>query len=61
MDFQDNTTRIILAIIALLAVGVVIKISITNKSKRTSNSKNLNNVNAGGDIVFGDKKTKTKK
>jgi hypothetical protein len=61
MDFQVNTTRIILAIIALLAVGIVIKISITNKSKRTSNSKNLNNVNAGGDIVFGDKKTKTKK
>lgn len=60
MDFQNNTTQIILAIIALFAVGIIIKVSIKNNSKKNTNSKNLNNVNAGGDIVFGDKKTKTK-
>lgn len=60
MDFQNNTTEIILAIIALFAVGFIIRISIKNNSKKTSNSKNLKNVKAGGDIVFGDKKTNIK-
>ncbi len=60
MDFQNNTTQIILAIIAIFAVGIIVKISINKNSKKTSNSKNLNNVNAGGDIVFGNKKTKNK-
>ncbi|MES2864414.1 MAG: hypothetical protein V4666_09875 [Bacteroidota bacterium] len=60
MDFQNNTTQIILAIIALFAVGLIIRISIKNNSKKTSNSKNLKNVKAGGDIVFGDKKTNIK-
>jgi len=58
MDFQDNTTRIILALIALLAVGVIIKISIKKKSKVSSSNNNLKDVNAGRDIVFGNKKAK---
>lgn len=59
MDFQENTTKIILAIIALFAVaGVVFNIRIRKKNNKTVDRKNLKNVNAGGDIVFGDKKTK---
>lgn len=61
MDFSDNTTQIILALIAILSIGIVITIKIKNNSKKNDNSKNLSNVNAGGDIVFGDKKTKNKK
>jgi predicted small secreted protein len=60
MDFQSNTTQIILAVIALFAVGIIIRISFKKKSKEVSNNKSLKNVKAGGDIVFGDKKTKTK-
>ncbi len=60
MDFQNNTTQIILAIIALFAVGIIIRISIKSNSRKTSHSKNLKNVKAGGDIVFGDKKIKIK-
>lgn len=60
MDFQNNSTQIILAIIALFAVGFIIKVSIKKNKKQTSNSKNLNKVKAGGDIVFGNKTTTTK-
>lgn len=56
MDFSDNTTKIILGIIAILAVGVAITITIRNKSKRIDNSKHLKDVSAGGDIVLGNKK-----
>lgn len=60
MDFQNNTTQIILAIIALFAVGFIIKVSIKKKSKITESGHSLNNVKTEGDIVFGDKTTKTK-
>ncbi len=60
MDFSDNATRIILAVFALFAVGIAITFRITNKSKRKNNSKNLKNVSAGGDVVLGNKKTKSK-
>lgn len=61
MDFQNNTTQIILAIIALFALGFVIKISTKKKSKTSTSGHSLKNVKTEGDIVFGDKKTKTNK
>lgn len=57
MDFQNNTTQIILAVIALFALGIAVTITIRKKSKKIDNSKNLKDVSAGGDIVLGDKKT----
>lgn len=60
MDFTNNTTQIILALIALF-VGITITISIRTKIKKNSKNFNLRNVKAGGDIVFGDKATNTKK
>lgn len=61
MDLTDNSTSIILAIIALFAVGIAITITVKKISKSKSNDRNLKNVKAGGDIVFGNKKTTTKK
>lgn len=60
MDFSNNTTQIILALIALF-VGIAITISIRTKIKKNSKNINLRNVKTGGDIVFGDKNTNTKK
>ena len=60
MDFTDNTTVIILAIISIFSVGIAITLKIRNNSKKADNRKDLKDVSAGGDIVFGNKKTKIK-
>ncbi|WP_343626796.1 hypothetical protein [Flavobacterium lindanitolerans] len=61
MDFQNNTTQIILAIIALFAVGIVIKIS-TKKKSKTSTSGHIKKCENGRRYsFFGDKTTKTEK
>jgi len=60
MDFSNNTTQIILAIIAIFAVGIGVTITVRKNSKKNITKNNLKNVTSGGDIVFGDKKTKTK-
>lgn len=57
MDFSDNTTKIILALIAIFAVGIAVTITIRKKKKTIDKSQNLNNVTAGVDVVLGDKKT----
>ncbi len=60
MDLGNNTTQIIIALFALFA-GIALTISIRTKIKKNSKDTNLKNVKAGGDIVFGDKKTSIKK
>lgn len=60
MDFSNNTTQIILAIIAVFAVGIAVTITIKKISKKNIKRNNLKNVSSGGDIVFGDKKTNIK-
>jgi hypothetical protein len=58
---SQNLTAIILAVIALFAVGIIIKISINRSSNKNSKNDNSNIVSqqnnlAGGDIVGRDKK-----
>lgn len=60
MDLSNNVTQIILAIVAIFAVGIAIKVSVNKRNKSSNNKFNLTNTNAGGDIVFGDKKTNIK-
>lgn len=55
MNLSDNITSIILAFIALFAVGIAITFKIKKKSK--VKKQKLKNVSAGGDVVLGDKKT----
>ncbi len=57
MDLSDNITKVILALITIITVtGFAIKIY----KKSSQNNNNLKNINAGGDVVGGDKKTKVK-
>jgi hypothetical protein len=52
MSLNENTVKIILAIIALF-VGLVITIKIIRK--KSVNKVNQKNINAGGDVVGRDK------
>ncbi|WP_177735207.1 hypothetical protein [Flavobacterium inviolabile] len=61
MNLDNNITQILLALIALFAAGAVITITFKSINKRKSKDTNLKNVKAGGDIVFGNKKTSVKK
>ncbi len=61
MNFEDNLTQIILAIIALFTVGLVIKIVI-KKTKKTNRTKQKNiHIEGGGDVVGRDKITNNNK
>lgn len=58
---SQNATTIILAIIALFAVGVIIKISFNRSKNKNSHNDDSNTViqqnnKAGGDIIGRDKK-----
>ena len=57
MDFSNNITQIILAIIAIFAVGIAVKVAVNKKMESSNNKFNLKNTKAGGDIVFGNKHT----
>jgi hypothetical protein len=60
MDFSDNTTQIILAVVALFAGGSFIAYRVSKKNSNNNNktiNQNRNNV-IGGDIVGGNKTTK---
>lgn len=53
MDFSDNTTQIILAVIAIFAVGAFLVIK--NKKNNKVNQKNIT-IHGDGDVVGRDKK-----
>lgn len=62
---DPNTTKIVLAVIAaVVAAGIVITIKIirrtTNTSKVTANRVKQKNINTFGDVVGGNKITKSK-
>jgi preprotein translocase subunit YajC len=52
MNLDNNLTKILLAVIALIAAGIIIKISINRKNKKVKQS---HNKVTNGDIVAGDK------
>lgn len=62
---DPNTTKIVIAVIAaVVAAGIVITIRIVrrtnNTSKVTANRVNQSNINTFGDVVGGNKITKSK-
>ena len=58
MKLAENLTEIIIALIALFAVGVVIKVVYKkNKKSNKVNQKNIH-IEGGGDVVGRDKITK---
>lgn len=61
MNFDDNTTKIILGILGLLAAAALISVTVKIVRKRNSDNKTTINQNkntvTNGDIVGGDKTT----
>jgi len=61
MNLDDNTTKIILGVLALLAAAALISITIKIVRKKNSDNKTTINQNkntvTNGDIVGGDKTT----
>ncbi|MHC9088736.1 hypothetical protein ACXIHB_08490 [Tenacibaculum sp. IMCC1] len=57
MNLSNNVTQIVLAIVALFAVGIVVKIVNKNKKNNNVNQKNIS-IGGNGDVVGRDKITK---
>jgi hypothetical protein len=52
MDFSDNTTQIILAVIAAIAAtGLIIKFVVNKNKTKNSGSVNIKDSNIGGDVA----------
>lgn len=52
MDLNDNTTKIILAIIAaLIGAGLIFKFVIKRKNTKNSGSVNIRDSDVGGDVA----------
>lgn len=52
MDFSDNTTQIILAVIAAIAAtGIIIKFVVNKNKTKSSGSVNIKDSNIGGDVA----------
>lgn len=62
MDFSDNTTQIILAVVAAIAGGSFIAYRVSKKNSNSNNNNKTINQNrnkvTNGDIVGGNKTTK---
>ena len=62
MDFSDNTTQIILAVIAILGGGSFLAYKVSKKNSNSNNNNKTINQNknkvTGGDIVGGNKTIK---
>jgi hypothetical protein len=56
IDFGNNYTKIILAIVAIFAIGFTIRFVFKNKSRnRDSNNVNVQDTKIGGDFIGRDK------